>query len=142
MGKLSAPVAEEVFTLQSSDSVSSAIKAVATKSDVLLVVKNYTGDWLNFGLAAEMARSEGILVEMVIVDADLFSLRPSSDEKPISAKIQCDGASWEAWPTYISWNQQDFLEGIDVANVAGSVLWFCSFRCSCINLSHVSASES
>jgi hypothetical protein len=35
------------------------------------VVKNYTGDRLNFGLAAEMARAEGISVEMVIVDDDV-----------------------------------------------------------------------
>jgi len=35
------------------------------------VVKNYTGDRLNFGLAAEMARSEGIPVEMLIVDDDV-----------------------------------------------------------------------
>jgi dihydroxyacetone kinase len=68
---LSAAVAGEIFTSPSSDSVFSAIKAVATKSGALLVVKNYTGDRLNFGLAAEMARSEGIPVEMVIVDDDV-----------------------------------------------------------------------
>lgn len=71
VGMLSVAVAGEVFTSPSSDSVLSAIRAVATKSGVLLVVKNYTGDRLNFGLAAEMARSEGIPVEMVIVDDDV-----------------------------------------------------------------------
>jgi dihydroxyacetone kinase len=71
LGMLSGAVAGEVFTSPSSDSVLSAIKAVATKSGVLLVVKNYTGDRLNFGLAAEMARSEDIPVEMVIVDDDV-----------------------------------------------------------------------
>jgi len=71
MGMLNAAVAGEVFTSPSSDSVLSAIKAVATKSGVLLVVKNYTGDRLNFGVAAEMARSEGISVEMIIVDDDV-----------------------------------------------------------------------
>jgi len=71
VGMLSAAVVGEVFTSPSSDSVFSAIKAVATKSGALLVVKNYTGDRLNFGLAAEMARSEGIAVEMVIVDDDV-----------------------------------------------------------------------
>jgi dihydroxyacetone kinase len=35
------------------------------------VVKNYTGDRLNFGFAAEVARAEGISVEMVIVDDDV-----------------------------------------------------------------------
>jgi triose/dihydroxyacetone kinase / FAD-AMP lyase (cyclizing) len=70
-GMLSAAVVGEVFTSPSSDSVFSAIKAVATKAGVLLVVKNYTGDRLNFGLAAEMARAEGISVEMIIVDDDV-----------------------------------------------------------------------
>jgi len=71
VGMLSAAVAGEVFTSPNSDSILSAIKAVATKSGVLLVVKNYTGDRLNFGLAAEMARSVGIPVKMVIVDDDV-----------------------------------------------------------------------
>jgi dihydroxyacetone kinase len=70
-GMLSAAVAGEVFTSPSSDSVFAAIKAVAGKPGALLVVKNYTGDRLNFGLAAEVARAEGIPVEMVIVDDDV-----------------------------------------------------------------------
>ena len=70
-GMLSAAVAGEVFTSPSSDSIFAAIKAVSGKPGALLVVKNYTGDRLNFGLAAEMARAEGIPVEMVIVDDDV-----------------------------------------------------------------------
>ena len=70
-GMLSAAVAGEVFTSPSSDSVFAAIQTVAAKSGALLVVKNYTGDRLNFGLAAEMARAQGIPVEMVIVDDDV-----------------------------------------------------------------------
>ena len=70
-GMLSAAVAGEVFTSPSSDSVFAAIQAVAGKRGSLLVVKNYTGDRLNFGLAAEMARAEGIPVEMLIVDDDV-----------------------------------------------------------------------
>jgi dihydroxyacetone kinase len=70
-GMLSAAVAGEVFTSPSSDSVFAAIQAVAAKPGALLVVKNYTGDRLNFGLAAEMARAQGIPVEMVIVDDDV-----------------------------------------------------------------------
>ena len=70
-GMLSAAVLGEVFTSPSSDSVFAAIKAVAGLPGALLVVKNYTGDRLNFGLAAEMARAEGIPVEMVIVDDDV-----------------------------------------------------------------------
>ena len=70
-GMLSAAVAGEVFTSPSSDSIFAAIKAVSGKPGALLVVKNYTGDRLNFGLAAEIARAEGIPVEMVIVDDDV-----------------------------------------------------------------------
>jgi dihydroxyacetone kinase len=70
-GMLSAAVAGEVFTSPSSDSIFAAIQAVSGRPGALLVVKNYTGDRLNFGLAAEMARSEGISVEMVIVDDDV-----------------------------------------------------------------------
>lgn len=70
-GMLSAGVAGEVFTSPDTDSIHAAIRTVAGKPGALLVVKNYTGDRLNFGLAAEMARSEGIPVEMIIVDDDV-----------------------------------------------------------------------
>ena len=70
-GMLSAAIAGEVFTSPSSDTIFAAIKAVAGEPGALLVVKNYTGDRLNFGLAAEMARAEGIPVEMVMVDDDV-----------------------------------------------------------------------
>src|SRR5271168_616352 len=70
-GMLSAAVLGEVFTSPNSDSIFAAIKAVSREPGALLVVKNYTGDRLNFGLAAEMAHAEGISVEMVIVDDDV-----------------------------------------------------------------------
>lgn len=70
-GMLSAAVAGEVFTSPSTDAVLDAIHAVAGPAGVLLIVKNYTGDRFNFGLAAEIARSEGVPVEMVIVADDV-----------------------------------------------------------------------
>ena len=70
-GMLSAAVAGEVFTSPDSDSVYAAIKAVAGPPGALLIVKNYTGDRLNFGVAAETARSEGIPVEMIFVNDDV-----------------------------------------------------------------------
>ncbi|KAB0678837.1 dihydroxyacetone kinase subunit DhaL [Aureimonas leprariae] len=69
-GMLSAAVCGEVFTSPSTDAVLAAIRAVASPAGVLLIVKNYTGDRLNFGLAAEIARTEGTPVEMLIVDDD------------------------------------------------------------------------
>ena len=58
-GMLSAAVAGDVFTSPSPDAVLAAIRAVTGPPGALLIVKNYTGDRLNFGLAAEMARAEG-----------------------------------------------------------------------------------
>jgi dihydroxyacetone kinase len=77
-GMLSAAVAGDVFTSPSPDAVLDAIRAVAGSPGAVLIVKNYTGDRLNFGLAAEMARAEGIPVEVVIV-ADDIAL-PESDQ--------------------------------------------------------------
>jgi dihydroxyacetone kinase len=70
-GMLSAAVAGDVFTSPSPDAVLAAIRAVTGPPGALLIVKNYTGDRLNFGLAAEMARAEGYAVEMVIVADDV-----------------------------------------------------------------------
>lgn len=70
LGMLDAAVLGPVFTSPSVDAVYAAIRTVATDAGVLLIVKNYTGDRLNFGLAAEMARADGIRVEMVVVADD------------------------------------------------------------------------
>ena len=73
-GMLTAAVAGDVFTSPSTDAVLAAIRAVSGPAGALLIVKNYTGDRLNFGLAAELARAEGIPVEVVLV-ADDVALR-------------------------------------------------------------------
>ena len=70
-GMLTAAVVGEVFTSPSVDAVLSAILAVAGPAGVLLIVKNYTGDRLNFGLAAELARASGVTVDVVVVGDDV-----------------------------------------------------------------------
>jgi dihydroxyacetone kinase len=70
-GMLTAAVSGEIFASPSVDAVLTAIRAVTGPRGCLLIVKNYTGDRLNFGLAAERARSEGFRVEMVIVADDI-----------------------------------------------------------------------
>lgn len=70
-GMLTAAVAGEVFASPSVDAVLRAIVAVTGEAGCLLVVKNYTGDRLNFGLAAERAKAMGYRVEMVIVGDDV-----------------------------------------------------------------------
>jgi dihydroxyacetone kinase len=74
-GMLSAAVAGEIFTSPTVDSILAAIRAVAGRLGVLLVVKNYTGDRLNFGMAAELARAEGFLVDTVLVADDVALAR-------------------------------------------------------------------
>lgn len=70
-GMLDGAVAGAVFTSPTPDQVYEAIKAVANDAGVLLVVKNYTGDVMNFDMAKEMAEMEGIKVDSVIVDDDV-----------------------------------------------------------------------
>jgi ATP-dependent dihydroxyacetone kinase len=70
-GLLTAAVCGEVFASPSVDAVLAGILAVTGPAGCLLIVKNYTGDRLNFGLAAERARSMGLTVSMVVVDDDI-----------------------------------------------------------------------
>ncbi len=70
-GMLTAAVCGEVFASPSVEAVLAGILAVTGESGCLLIVKNYTGDRLNFGLAAERARALGRKVEMVVVDDDI-----------------------------------------------------------------------
>lgn len=70
-GMLTAAVSGDVFASPSVDAVLAGILAVTGPAGCLLIVKNYTGDRLNFGLAAERARAFGHKVKMVIVDDDV-----------------------------------------------------------------------
>ncbi|SEA36973.1 dihydroxyacetone kinase, N-terminal domain [Pseudobutyrivibrio sp. ACV-2] len=70
-GMLDGAVAGAVFTSPTPDQVYEAIKAADGGKGVLLVIKNYTGDVMNFEMAADMARDEGIEVEQVITADDV-----------------------------------------------------------------------
>lgn len=70
-GMLDGAVAGEVFTSPSADKVYEAIKAVNGGAGVLLIIKNYSGDVMNFEMAAEMAGMEDIPVKRIIVDDDI-----------------------------------------------------------------------
>src|SRR5881392_4434161 len=71
MGMLDAACPGEVFTSPTPDQMLEATKAVNGGAGVVHIVKNYTGDVMNFEMAAEMARGEGIEVESVLVDDDV-----------------------------------------------------------------------
>lgn len=70
-GMLDAAVCGKVYTSPTPDQVYEAIKAVDTGKGILLIIKNYTGDIMNFEMAQEMAQMENIEVEKVIVCDDV-----------------------------------------------------------------------
>ncbi|MEU4119386.1 dihydroxyacetone kinase subunit DhaK [Kitasatospora sp. NPDC028055] len=70
-GMLDAACPGEVFTSPVPDQMLAAAKAVENGSGVVFIVKNYTGDVLNFELAAELAAEEGLEVRTVLVNDDV-----------------------------------------------------------------------
>ncbi len=71
MGMLDAAVPGAVFTSPTPDAIQAAIQAVDGGAGVLLLVKNYTGDVLNFETAAELAEADGTPVRSVVIDDDV-----------------------------------------------------------------------
>ncbi|MFF3099462.1 dihydroxyacetone kinase subunit DhaK [Viridibacillus arvi] len=71
LGMLDAAVCGHVFTSPTPDQVFSAIKATDQGSGVFLVIKNYSGDCMNFEMAKDLAELEGIAVDYVIVNDDV-----------------------------------------------------------------------
>ena len=108
-GMLHAAVAGDVFTSPSVDAVLAGIRAVAGPAGALLIVKNYTGDRLNFGLAAELARAEGIPCETVVVtdDVALHATVPAERRRGIAGTVLVHKIAGAAAAT-----------GLDLATVA------------------------
>jgi phosphoenolpyruvate---glycerone phosphotransferase subunit DhaK len=71
MGMLDGACPGEVFTSPTPDQMYAATKAVDGGAGVIHIVKNYTGDVMNFDMSAEMARGEGTDVESVLIDDDV-----------------------------------------------------------------------
>ena len=76
MGMLDAACPGEVFTSPTPDQMLAATRAVDGGAGVLHIVKNYTGDVMNFEMAADLARADGVAVESVVIDDDV-SVRDS-----------------------------------------------------------------
>ena len=70
-GMLDAAVAGAVFTSPTPEPIYEGIKEIATDAGVLMIIKNYTGDVMNFEMAGEMADMEGIPVKQVVVNDDV-----------------------------------------------------------------------
>jgi dihydroxyacetone kinase-like protein len=71
LGMLDAACPGEVFTSPTPDQMEAATKAVDGGAGVIHIVKNYTGDVMNFEMAADLCRAEGTDVESVLVDDDV-----------------------------------------------------------------------
>jgi len=100
-GMLDAAVAGAMFTSPTPDQVYEAIKAADGGKGALLVIKNYTGDVMNFEMAADMAADEGIAVEKVVVDDDVAVENSTwtAGRRGIAGTIfihKCAGAAAEA----------------------------------------------
>jgi len=85
-GMLTAAVCGDVFASPSVEAVLNAIIHVTGEAGCLLIVKNYTGDRLNFGLAAEKAKKLGLKVDMVIVNDDI-SIENSKQPRGIAGTV-------------------------------------------------------
>src|SRR5262252_4635276 len=70
VGMLDGACPGEVFTSPTPDQMYECAKAVDSSAGVLLIVKNYTGDVLNFESAAELAHGDGIKVQTILIDDD------------------------------------------------------------------------
>lgn len=77
-GMLDAAVPGAIFSSPTARQVVEATRAVATERGVLHIVKNYTGDLLNFSIAAEICADDGVEVQRVVVDDDLATDLPGS----------------------------------------------------------------
>ncbi|EWY85430.1 hypothetical protein FOYG_12604 [Fusarium oxysporum NRRL 32931] len=70
-GALDVVVAGEIFASPSASQILTGLQTIKSSKGSLMIVKNYTGDKLNFGLAAEKAKADGQKVEMIIVGDDV-----------------------------------------------------------------------
>lgn len=100
-GMLTAAVCGDLFTSPSTEAILRTIMQVCGRRGCLLIVKNYTGDRLNFGLAAERAKQLGYSVDMVLVQDDI-SLPDNPQPRGIAGTLlvhKCAGYVAEAGGT-------------------------------------------
>jgi dihydroxyacetone kinase-like protein len=103
-GMLDAACPGEVFTSPTPDQMLDATKAVDGGAGVLHIVKNYTGDVLNFEMAADLAKGEGIEVEAVVTNDDvavedsLYTAGRRGVGITVIAEKICGGAAEEGKP--------------------------------------------
>nr|XP_045373651.1 triokinase/FMN cyclase isoform X3 [Camelus bactrianus] len=121
-GMLTGVIAGAVFTSPAVGSILAAIRAVAQAGTVgtLLIVKNYTGDRLNFGLAREQARAEGIPVEMVVIgDDSAFTVLKKAGRRGLCGTVLIHKKLIPSLPSTHSWYSDSFPPGAYLCVGAG-----------------------
>nr|XP_045373653.1 triokinase/FMN cyclase isoform X4 [Camelus bactrianus]XP_045373654.1 triokinase/FMN cyclase isoform X4 [Camelus bactrianus] len=119
---LTGVIAGAVFTSPAVGSILAAIRAVAQAGTVgtLLIVKNYTGDRLNFGLAREQARAEGIPVEMVVIgDDSAFTVLKKAGRRGLCGTVLIHKKLIPSLPSTHSWYSDSFPPGAYLCVGAG-----------------------
>ncbi|RLN98207.1 hypothetical protein BBJ28_00000051 [Nothophytophthora sp. Chile5] len=86
-GMLTAVVCGGVFASPSTQQVLTAIRLVAGPHGCLVIVKNYTGDRINFGLAVEQAKAEGLQCDMVVVGEDVAVVNANAGRRGLSGVV-------------------------------------------------------
>lgn len=86
-GMLTGVVCGDVFASPSTQQVLTALRLAAGPHGCLVIVKNYTGDRLNFGLAVEQAKAEGIKCDMVVVGEDVAVLNANAGRRGLSGTV-------------------------------------------------------
>ncbi|KAJ0401056.1 hypothetical protein P43SY_005076 [Pythium insidiosum] len=86
-GMLTGAICGNVFASPSTQQVLAAIRLAAGPKGCLLIVKNYTGDRLNFGLAVEQAKTEGYLVDMVVIGEDVAVVNANAGRRGLSGTV-------------------------------------------------------
>lgn len=86
-GMLTGVICGNVFASPTTHQVLVAIRHMAGPKGCLLIVKNYTGDRLNFGLAVEQAKAEGFLVDMVVIGEDVAVVNANAGRRGLSGTV-------------------------------------------------------
>ncbi|TYZ62368.1 hypothetical protein PybrP1_004512 [[Pythium] brassicae (nom. inval.)] len=86
-GMLTGVVCGNVFASPSTKQVLAAIRLAAGPKGCLLIVKNYTGDRINFGLAVEQAKAEGFKVDMVVVGEDVAVVNANAGRRGLAGTV-------------------------------------------------------
>lgn len=127
---LTAAVSGEVFTSPPPNAILAALRTVASPAGTVVIVTNYTGDRLNFGMAVERARAEGLIVEMVVIGEDcaLTSLDKTAGRRGLAGSIfvhKVAGAAAESGESLHS-----VLREAQEASVAMGTIGLCLSPCS------------